>query len=311
MPTVSATTVTRLPNHSTSTSIPTYTAVASSAPTATLDLTQQARYIEATQVAQFSDGCEDVDYSVNDISPDGKWLASSCGNQRDQTLVVQNKEGTNWVLNFKDFVHPDSFLDADPRGVLFSEFWSPDGEYLYFAPVLGYEGGGNDCFPGIGLYGLFRLDLRTGSWVTLIPATHVFPGYEIDFAPTGRRYATDMNGVTITDLKTGRVTQIDVDGVIDLSWSPDGTRLAYSVATCGEQVVESSAAYVWDASTNQSQVLLTTNETVLRPEAWVDNTTLRVTGEEWIGGDLLYTVYIYDLVQQGLAFTGTATPSLK
>jgi WD40 repeat protein len=263
---------------------------------------------EATQIAQFPPGCGDnIDFPYNEISPDGKWLASGCGySHPDQTFVVQNKEGTKWVLEFKDFLNPDT--DVDMIGNLNPVFWSPEGKYLYFSTGLGYDGGGNQCFTWGDGYGLFRLNLKTGSWVTFVPPTDYFPGYKFRFSPTGRQYASDNNGVIITDLQTGKSTQIDISGVTDLSWSPDGNNLAYSVASCGEDFVQSSAIYSWNVLENQEQKLFAVDDTFLLPELWVDNTTLRVIGEGNIDSEYIYTIYEYDIRQKGLTFIGTATP---
>jgi hypothetical protein len=274
-------------------------------------ISQQVRDDQATQIAQFPALCDENLPGTVSVSPSSTWVASSCGYKRNQTLVVQNKEGTiKWILDFKDFLHPDSLFDGEaPSGGLFPKFWSPDGEYLYFTSGIGYSGGGNDCFPGFGAYSLARLNLKTGSWVNLIPPTDSFPGYKITFSSTGRRYATDMDGVIITDLQTGEVVKLSTSGVMDLRWSPDGKHLAYSVASCGEQSVESSSVYIWDALRNQTQIVNTTEKMLLRPESWIDNSALRITEEKYVSPDMLYTVYVYDLMQEIITFTGTATPS--
>lgn len=299
--------------------------VAIPGPSRTLDPTQQARRSiyqtetadaklreqlwneKMTQVAQFPNVCDFS--SFDSISPDGDWIALYC--DKDQTMIVQNKQGAKWVLNFTDFLSPDS--PEGMWGVLYPEFWSAEGQYLYFTIGLGYSGGGDDCFPvsARGDYGLFRLNIKTGVWVTMIPSTDAFPGYGIEFSPTGRRYAATINGMMITDLNTGEVINIDVSGVIQgFSWSPDGTHLAYSVASCGEDFsVESSSAYVWDALTDQTQTLVSTNEMVLRNVSWSNNWTIRVEGEKYISTNTLYTIYVYDISQGNLVFTGTATPS--
>lgn len=186
----------------------------SKTPTPTIDPTEFAIYNteataraqiwnnKATQIAEFSVECDDLNSYASRISPDEKWFASSCGYKRDQTLIVQNKEGTKWVLDFKNFLNPEALYNGQPpMGGLYPKFWSPDGEYLYFTSGIGYDGGGDDCFPSSrGDYGLFRINLKTGSWTTLIPPTDSFPGYGIEFSLTGRRYAATIDGVMVTDL---------------------------------------------------------------------------------------------------------------
>jgi hypothetical protein len=182
--------------------------------------------------------------------------------------------------------------------------------YLYFSPALGYSGGGDQCFPRFdGDYGLFRLNVKNGTWVTLIPPTDSFPGYGIEFTQTGRRYATNMNGVTITDLYTGDVVMLDVPATVEgFSWSPDGTRLAYTVASCGDDLVESSSVYIWDAATNQTQELFTEDGVLLRPDKWMDDSTIDILGEQYVDLDTIYTVYEYNIPQGNLIFSVTLTP---
>jgi hypothetical protein len=262
-----------------------------------------------TQIAQFPTTCDDLNFYSSKISPDGQWFAASCGYKRNQTLRVLSIDGIKWVLDFEDFLSPES--PDGISGALNPEFWSPEGNYLYFRIELGYSGGGNDCFPRErGAYGLFRLNLANGSWATVIPSTNSFPGYDIKFSPTGRRYAITLNGVIITDLQTGESTKMATNGTVEkLSWSPDGKQLAYSTASCDDEKVQSSSVYIWDSTTNQVQILLEMDEIILTPELWVDTSTLRIIGEEIKGLDSFYTIYEYSIEPQKLLFTGTATPN--
>lgn len=270
-------------------------------------VTQQAIEAKSTTIAEFPIiNCSESSF-YSEISPDGEWIASSCGYKRNQTLILQNKEGIEWILEFKDFL-PPSFSEGG-SGSLHAVFWDTEGKYLYFTTSLGWSGGGDLCFPGYGTNGLFRLNLKTGSWITLINPPEYFPGDEIKFSPTGRRYATNVSGIIITDINTGEVTQIDAFGVIEFNWSPDGTNLAYSVASCNEEgFVVSSSLYIWNALTTQSRLILTTEEILLSPSSWENNSTLRITGEKLIDYNYLYTIYLYDITQETVVFTGTATP---
>lgn len=240
------------------------------------------------------------------MSPNGEWFAINCGYKRNQTLVVQNMAGTKWVFHLADLLNPN-LQDITGTFTLFT--WSEDGRFLYFSKELGYDGGGNQCFPGYGVYGLYRLHLKTGTLVTLVSSRDDwFPGDEIRFSPTHEYYAVDRGGVTITNLASGNVTKIDTSGVMEMSWSPDGRFLAFSVATCGETLVESSSISVWDSSTSQTQVLFSTGEMLLRPDSWLNNSTLRFEGETWVGVNNIYTIFEYDLAGDQMIFSGTATP---
>jgi WD40 repeat protein len=264
---------------------------------------QRGAFME-TQIAQFSVTCDQLGYS--EISPDGNWLAVNCGSKFNQTLIVKSKQGVTWVLKYKDFyIHEHS-------GQFYTIFWSPEGNYLYFSASMGYSGGGDQCFPQQrGRYGLFLLNLDNGSWTSLVPATETFPGYKIEFSPTGRRYAIDIDGISIADVKSGDIIKLDVPGVMDFNWSPDGKHLAYTVADCGESgLAKSASVYVWDSTTNRIQQLFTLSVEgmVLNLESWMDNSTLRVLAEKQVGLDTFFDVYVYDITKNALIFSGTATP---
>jgi hypothetical protein len=240
------------------------------------------------------------------LSPNGEWVAIRCGYKRNQSLIVQNQDGVRWVFHFRDFVDPSL---GDVMGRFSPIAWSPDNRFLYFSKVMGYSGGGNQCFPGGGDYGLYRLHLDTGTLVTFISSDgQDFPGDKVRFSPTNEYYAVNRDGVTIRNIVSGNETKIDVSGVMEMMWSPDGKFLAFSVASCGETLVESSSILVWDSSTNQVQVLFSTEEMLLRPQSWIDNSNLRFEGETWVGNNNAYTIFEYNLAKSEMMFSGTATP---
>jgi len=123
---------------------------------------QLTRIAQQTQIAQFPPACMDNGLG-GQVSPNGLWLATSCGYKSNQTMIVQNKQGMRWILDLRDFVIP-SFIEngsvIGPGLVVNALFWSPDGAYLYFSTDIGYSGGGDQCFEGFGSYGLFRLNLK-------------------------------------------------------------------------------------------------------------------------------------------------------
>ncbi len=266
---------------------------------------EQIREQTGKEIDQFPKGCEGR-YNF-DLSPDAKWLATSCGDEYHSMIVVQNKEEIKWVLEFKDFLH-SSFSPGETPGGLGVVYWDTEGEYLYFTASVGWSGGGDFCFPkGGGALGLFRLDLKTGAWTTLIDRTNRFPGDKIRFSPTGRRYAADINGITITDLQTGDVIQIDVGGVMELIWSPDGTKLAYSTSRCNaEGFVIDSSFYIWDALKNESRLILTVEKALLYPDSWDDISRLSISSEEYKPEieNTIYSLYEYDITQDKIIFIG-------
>jgi hypothetical protein len=248
---------------------------------------------------------------VESLSPNGKWLATRCGAGDNKVLVVRNNVGKKWVLKIRDFVIQD--LPIGRTDTLHPVFWSADGYYLYFTTKLERDRDRGECFarPGDN-YGLFRLNLNWGMWVALIPPAISSSGYNLEFAPNGQMYATDADGIRITEIKTGEVTQVNVDGTImDMLWSPDGLHLAYSVVRCDKQGgVESSWVYVWDPSTKQPELVRVSHEGILfRVESWTSNATLKVRGEKRAASRTIDTIYVYDIAGGFLLFSGTVTPS--
>lgn len=249
----------------------------------------------------------------SEISPYGEWFAISCGYKRNQKLVVQNLEGIKWVINFSDFFD----ITIDGEGGFEPLAWSSDGRFFYFSKVFGISGGGNQCFPGHGVYGLYRLHLKTGTLVTLIPSNRFFPGNEfpgteIKFSPTSEYYAVDRHGVTITNLNNDEIIVIDTSGVMEMNWSPDGRFLVFSTATCGEELADFSSMYVWDSVTTQTKVIFSTQGMRLMIKSWISNSSISFEGDAWEawedGSNHTSTLFEYDITGDKMIFSGTATP---
>jgi hypothetical protein len=308
------------------TSTPTITA--SSTPSPTRDATQQTWYNTAiavqtqeqvaqnqawimreTQRAPFPTQCTVRFYE--DFSPNGEWYATNCMVDLDsgEMLLVQNKKGTRWILHPEDFLNPE---DPDySTSVPFPIFWSPDGSYLYFVLALGGDRGGDVCFARENETedSLFRLKLSTGDWVKIDQMTAGSNGVDYEFSPTGRRYASTINGVTITDLKTGKTNTITTSGtVVNMVWSPDGLILAYSVDDCNFEKINASSLYIWNAGTDQTQTIDNMEGSLLIPVSWADNSTVRVIGGKFINDNWSDTIYTYSVEPVKMLSEETATP---
>lgn len=265
---------------------------------------QETKEILENEIAQFIIECDGVTQNAQygSLSPSKNWIATYCGRHN---LLVQNKAGTKkWLLRFEDFLHPNLQSQGTP-GRVYSLFWDADESYLYFSTGIGWSGGGDECFSWDVRTGLFRLNLKNGTWVTLVNPSEYFPGDQIEVSPTGRRYVTDTNEILITDIYTGEVIQISAKGVMGFRWSPDGTKLAYSTSSCNEEgLVTSSSVYIWDALTNNSQLIFTVEKEVLRPTFWDDNSTIRFEGEKHITFESFYTLYVFDITINEIIFIG-------
>ncbi|MBL8050799.1 MAG: PD40 domain-containing protein [Anaerolineales bacterium] len=268
---------------------------------------QVKRDVIVTKVAQFPPvDCGGEENLIGSLSPDENWAFTVCGIKSNKISIVHSVNGVMWVLESKDFLPPSMAGAEEISGSLTQEFWDIEGGYFYFSTYLSFDIGGNDCFTGYGVNGLFRLNLKTGEVTTLIsPSEYI----EITFSQTGRRYAADINGVLVTDLNTGEVVQLDAENVMDLSWSPDGTKLAFSTTKCDNGgLLISSSIYVWDAITRETHTLLTINKISLSPDSWRDNKVLKIKGEDFTSNEYILTIYEYDVINALVLLSGTATP---
>lgn len=107
------------------------------------------------------------------------------------------------MLKLVDFLPAEFVHDGTTgNGGLYPRHWTDDEKYLYFSSYIGWEGGGT-CFYGFGDAGLYRINLNDGTIATVLPTSPSGYGYEITFAPGGRRLAYTYAHLVILDLKTG------------------------------------------------------------------------------------------------------------
>lgn len=154
-----------------------------------------------------------------DISPDQSTIA-----------IATSKGLVLYSLKTLEHLHT---LDEGENA--YSLSWSPDGKYLAVGPIKPFEDTGQAV-----------LEIwDTSTWkLTEMPGftDHMKNERFIHLAwkPDGSTLAisTDMHGVIVVDVKTGQITSQQTGfagSVLDVSWSPDGTRLvstgdmAYSV----------------------------------------------------------------------------------
>jgi WD40 repeat protein len=220
---------------------------------------------KATEIAQFPIQCTNFNtFDGAVISPNGNWLAVTCGDNHDQTLEIVNHSGQRWVLQFKDYILPEYVSDnhANTDGNLYPVHWSGDDGFLYFVAYVAYDEGGA-CFFGYGVHGLFRMDLRDGKVSTILSPVSAIDKYHLTFSPTGRRlaYQKDVSSPFILDLQTGQQTAILIkkdEYAGGLVWSDNGLQLAY--ATCKVNRItyteEKSAIMIYSVQENTSKTVL-------------------------------------------------------
>ena len=221
-------------------------------------------------------------------------------------LILRNEAGKEWRLDFKNFLSKGT--SEGKMGVIYPAHWSEDGRFLFFTVSLGYDGGGSQCFFGGNTNGLFRIRLSNGSIQTFIPPYDDLAYIKYAFSPDGKYLAIRNKNLVVQEIGTGKKFILPGKGVYDLSWSPDGSILAYTVAECGDFLVENSSFYFWDAEKRRAKELLAVEDILLKPDGWVGPTLLKIIGEQFVDGNKNFTVYEYNVPEKTVQVIGTATP---
>lgn len=259
-----------------------------------------------TQIAEFPIPCEHLNNNVpGSVSPDGEWYAVNCGYMDKTTLVIQNRTGIKYELDITNFVNPDTEPGWD--GFMPPEFWTQDGRSLIFSTNLVYDTDGPQCFVKPNLYGLFMIDLATGSPQTILaPTTN---GVFAKISPYGQYLAMNQNGITIFNIWTKKSISFDAAFVQSYSWSPDENYLVYTTAECEDMYANTSSAYVYDLKTNQTHLLIQVDNEYLTADEWPDSNTIQITGDTQQMDGVLHTYYLFSVEKDFLLISeATATP---
>ena len=269
-------------------------------PTQTLELApwEQMQDAQATQLARFSVNCPASDQGNSWYSADENWAAVRCYQRPGQGLEVVNLQGKRFTLKFKNYLFatdvPDDQIPSE--GGLTPMHWTGDEHFLYFSTDVGFDGGGT-CFYGVGIQGLYRLDVVTGKVSTVLPFAETLMGYEVAFSPTDRRLAYQGTGdLIVLDLQTGQEIALKrgTGTIGDLRWSPDGSELAYAVCDVKPQgndyVVKNSAINIYSVSQQSTRTLLSALDNQLTVERWDANDILEI-GNQDPTGNTNYTLF--------------------
>ena len=267
-----------------------------------------------TKLAGFSGVCKNSwPLWYKNFSPNENWLATPCGSTWDQTLEIVNREGKRWVLYFKDYLPEEEVKDGGvPIGNLHPAHWSNDGQYLYFAPKIEYDGGGT-CLYRFGMQGLYRLNLNDGRVSATLPIPSHYLGYHIAFSPTGRRLAfQEFDGPpAILDLYNGDITPIEEHdrSVGSLKWSPDGLELAYATCLISKEdrdAIAKSAIKIYSVQEHTLRTILEMEHNLLSIEFWGKDNVLTI-GKRY---DQTFdeSVLLFDLSSGQVIITPTPTP---
>ncbi|HSB66191.1 MAG TPA: hypothetical protein VLD65_06405, partial [Anaerolineales bacterium] len=190
------------------------------------------------------------------VQPRLAWGTEVAGLNQSSTIKVSNLDGTG----FETLLTQDS---PNPPTQLVPEFWSADGESLYFSKEpLGI--GGNILYGGGS--SLYKVDLASKAVTELIPlGPDTGPQACLDAISSDYRYVADhcsQTFITVRDLVNGTSSPIQPPAEVSAYYfvggarfSPSGNHLAYALA-----MTEQDKEQGWIALTSLnggSQVVLT------------------------------------------------------
>jgi len=204
------------------------------------------------------------------------WATQDAGNQ-SSTIKISSLDGTYF----------DTLLTQDsptPPSQLMAQFFSADGQWLYFSkePVgLGgyilFSGGSN----------LFKINVTTKEVVEVIPqGSSTDPQACLDAISPDFGFVADhcaQGAITVRDLNSSKKTSIqppaDLSGykiVGSARFSPDGSRLAFALAK-GDQQSEQGWVAVSEGTSGGSKLVLTAQTgSYYTVAGWLDDQTLLV-----------------------------------
>ena len=206
------------------------------------------------------------------------WATQNVGGDTSSTIKISSLDGTVFdTLLTQDATNPPSQLMA--------QFFSADGQWLYFSKepigIGGYilfSGGSN----------LYKINVTTKEVIEVIPAgTSEEPQGCLDAISPDFRYVAEhcwQNMIRVRDLTSGGSATYNPPAEItsgsqlagSARFSPDGTKLAYAIGK-SVQDAEQGWVVVSDTTFDNSKVILTSQVgSYFTIAGWLDDQTLLV-----------------------------------
>lgn len=206
------------------------------------------------------------------------WATQNIGGDQSSTIKISAPDGTKFeTLLTQDSVNPPSQLVV--------EFWSADGQWLYFSKEpVGI--GGYILFSGGS--SLYKINITTKEIIDVVPTDlSEEPVVCLDAISANFQYVAEhcsQNIIRIRDLNSGGSSIFNPPADISSGhrlagsarFSPDGKKLAYAVAK-GVQDNEQGWVVLSDTDFDNSKVILTSQVgSYYTIPGWLDDQTLLV-----------------------------------
>jgi len=250
--------------YSTQTSVPaTATHTFAQATSETLQIEVNKRVPECGFASSFS------------YSPDGQWVAFEC---LEPGMGIYNivEPSKAWYFSYHD-VFGLKYQNGNYFGKLRPLHWSEDGNYLYFTPFTGGDGGCPHYLKG---YTLLKLELSTGTYTNLFKSSNSLGYYDFSFSNHGTflAYVEARQGpkaIALEEMTTGNTLKVALDkkytSVGDLIWSPDDTLIAFSARTGEECETSTYDIIVMNLIDHRQNIILGNSAQYYHPIQWLDN----------------------------------------
>jgi hypothetical protein len=238
-------------------------------------------------VALDANGTRDLSFIKNPNYALALWPGGGTGQPQPRlawgTQPTDASAPTTLQISSLDGSQLQTILSADPvqnkPEQLVAEFWSADGQSLYFSRELVGIGG---YIPFSGASNLYSIDIATKQVTTLIPAGSRM--ICLDALSADFRYVADhcsSNSITVRDLQQNTSATIqppaDASGyalVGSARFSPSGNRLAFALAK-GDPSNEQGWVAVSDGLSGASKLILTSKPGMLYTiHGWLNDQTI-------------------------------------
>lgn len=213
-------------------------------------------------------------------SPDGTTKAVYDAYLSRTFLVMEANDTVLWSITY------DSKFDIDAPEPWYKPFqWSKDGKFLYYTCFHGQESDGSAKFYGnefIDGCGVFRLNVRTGETIDILPEIAPMHGYYAFSLSPDEKYlvytyqAAMPVQIILLDMSTGdeQILLTADEAILEtgrFGWSPRGDELVFMALKIAEGETRLYSIYTLDLNSLETELIIDNFDTRIRYVSWQDD----------------------------------------